>query len=32
LSFPGSYWLWPTLGFLITGVTFYAVQLLRHSS
>jgi len=32
LSFPGSYWLWPTLGFLITGVTFYAVQLLRHSN
>ena len=28
LSLPGSYWLWPTLGFFITAVTFYAVQLL----
>jgi len=32
LSLPGSYWPWPTLGFLITGLTFYAVQLLRHSN
>jgi len=32
LSFPRSYWPWPTFGFLITSVTFYAVQLLRHSN
>ena len=32
LSFPKSYWLWPSLGFLITGMVFYAAQLLRSSN
>jgi len=32
LSFPKSYWLWPSLGFLITGLVFYSAQLLRRSN
>jgi len=32
LSFPKSYWLWPSLGFLITGLVFYVAQLLRTSN
>lgn len=29
LAFPQSYWPWPLLGFLITGLAFYAAQLIR---
>ena len=32
LAFPESYWRWPVLGFLVTGATFYTVQLLRRSN
>jgi fructose-specific phosphotransferase system IIC component len=32
LSSLDSYWPWPLFGFLITGVTFYAVQLFRSSN
>jgi hypothetical protein len=32
LSNPASYWPWPLFGFIITGVTFYGVQLLRSSN
>ncbi len=32
LSDPQTYWPWPLLGFFITGVTFYAVQLIRKSN
>jgi hypothetical protein len=32
LSFPESYWPWPLFCFLITALTFYAVQLLRSSN
>jgi hypothetical protein len=32
VSSPQSYWRWPLLGFLITGVTFYAAQLFRKSN
>jgi hypothetical protein len=31
LSFPDAYWPWPLLSFLITAVTFYAVQLVSNS-
>ena len=29
---PQSYWLWPSFGFLIAGLTFYAAQLLRKAN
>ena len=32
LSRPQSYWLWSLLGFLITGLTFYAAQLFRKTN
>jgi len=32
LSFLESYWRWPLYSFLITGLTFYAVQMLRSSN
>jgi hypothetical protein len=32
LLLPKAYWLWPLLGFLITGLVFYAAQLLRISN
>lgn len=32
LSFPDLYWPWALMGFLITGLTFYAVQLFRNSN
>ena len=32
LSRPQSYWLWPSFGFLITGLTFYAAQLFRKAN
>jgi hypothetical protein len=32
LSAPQSYWTWPLFGFLISGLTFYAVQLFRKSN
>jgi len=32
LLFPESHWPWPLFGFLITGLTFYAAQLLRSSN
>jgi hypothetical protein len=32
LSFPKSYWLWPSLSFLITGLVFYSAQLFRSSN
>jgi hypothetical protein len=32
LSFPGSYWQWPAFSFMITGLTFYVVQLFRSSN
>ena len=32
LSMPQSYWRWPVLGFVISGLIFYAVQLLRKSN
>ena len=32
LSHPQSYWLWPSFGFLIAGLTFYAAQLFRKAN
>jgi hypothetical protein len=32
LSFPESYWRWPLVGFLGTGLAFYAAQLIRRSN
>jgi hypothetical protein len=32
LSFPQSYWPWPLFAFFISGLIFYAVQLLRKSN
>jgi len=32
LSHPALYWPWPLFGFIITGITFYGVQLLRSSN
>jgi hypothetical protein len=32
LSVPGFYWQWPVVSFLITGLTFYVVQLFRSSN
>jgi hypothetical protein len=31
LSSPELYWRWLVFGFLITGVTFYTIQLLKSS-
>ncbi len=30
LWFPQSYWRWPLFAFLISGLTFYAVHLLKR--
>jgi len=32
LSRPQSYWLWPSFGFLIAGLVFYAAQLFRRAN
>jgi hypothetical protein len=32
LSSPESYWPWPLLGFLITGVIFYGIIPLTHGA
>ena len=32
LSHPASYWPWPLFGLIITGLTFYGLQLLRSSN
>jgi hypothetical protein len=32
LSRPQSYWLWSLLGFLVSGLIFYAAQLFRKSN
>lgn len=32
LSHSASYWPWPLFGLLITGLTFYGVQLFRSSN
>lgn len=32
LSLPQSYWRWPLFSFLISGLIFYAAQLLRKSN
>jgi hypothetical protein len=32
LSFPELYWQWPIFSFLVTGITFYAMQLLKSSN
>jgi hypothetical protein len=32
LSRPQSYWLWPSFGFLIAGLVFYAAQLFRKAN
>jgi len=32
VSFPQLQWPWPVFGFLISGLIFYAVQLLRKSN
>jgi hypothetical protein len=32
VSLPQAYWCWPLLGFLISGLTFYAAQLFRKSN
>ena len=32
LSRPQSYWLWPSFGLVIAGLTFYAAQLFRKAN
>jgi hypothetical protein len=32
LSFPELYWQWPVFSFLVTGITFYAMQRLKSSN
>jgi hypothetical protein len=32
LSRPQSYWLWSLLGFVVSGLIFYAAQLFRKSN
>ncbi len=32
LSLPSSYWRWPVIGFLMSGLAFYAAQLFRKTN
>jgi hypothetical protein len=32
ISLPKLYWQWPIFSFLVTAITFYAMQLLKNSN